>query len=114
MESRIRSSNHRASFAVLAGLGAAAAVPGGVALADRLQSLDLIEASWSIPVAFALGLLTLGLANLARTRTFWTAGRAGGEGRVRAARLLGGLGISLAVSASIAVGFYELLLRLEK
>lgn len=109
-----RSSNHRASVAVLAGLAAAAAVPGGIVVADRSKALDLLDASWAIPVGFALGLVTLGLVNLARTRMFWTAGRAGGEGRVRAARLLGRLGICLAVAASISVGVYELLLRLEK
>ena len=113
MESPTRSSNHRASFAVLVGLVAVLMVPGGIAVAERLQSVDLLDASWAIPFAFAFGLLAFGLANLARTRTFWTAGRAGGEGRVRAARLLGGLGIALAVAASISVATYEVLLRLE-
>jgi hypothetical protein len=114
LESRTRSSNHRASFAVLTGLAAALTVPGGIAVAERVKTIGLIDASWAIPVAFALGLAAFGLGNLARTRTFWTAGRAGGDGRVRAARLLGGLGIGLAVAASISVGLYEFLLRLEK
>ena len=39
--------------------------------------------------------------------------RAGGAGRMRIGRILGVAGICLAVSAGIAVGFYELLLRLE-
>jgi hypothetical protein len=109
----VRSSNHRASLAVLVGLLAVLMVPGGVAVAERLPSVDLIDASWSIPFAFALGLLAFGLGNLARTRTFWSVGRTGGERRVRAARLLGGLGICLALAASISVGTYEVLLRLE-
>jgi hypothetical protein len=113
LESRTRSSNHRASFALLAGLAAALAIPLAIAAAQRLKSLDLLDASWGIPVAFALGLLAFGLGNLAKTRVFWTAERAGGYGRVRAARVLGTLGICLAVAASISVGFYELLLRLE-
>jgi hypothetical protein len=65
-------------------------------------------------VAASLGLLAVGAANLARTRIHWTVGRAGGAGRARVARILGALGICIAVTASISVGFYELLLRFEK
>ena len=39
--------------------------------------------------------------------------RAGGAGRIRLGRVLAVAGICVALSASIAVGFYELLLRLE-
>jgi hypothetical protein len=115
MESRTRSSsNYRASFAVLFGVAAVFALPAGIALAERYANVKLVDASWAIPVAFALGLVAIALANLARTRVQLTVGRAGGEGRARAARILGTVGICLALTASISVGFYELLLRLEK
>ena len=113
MDAPTRSSNHRASFAVLLGLAAVAVVPAGIALARELAGLRLVDASWAIPVGFACGWLAIGFSNLARARIQWTLGRAGGEGRARAARLLGAIGICLAVTASISVGFYELLVRLE-
>jgi hypothetical protein len=109
----VRKSNHRASFSVLIGLGAVLAIPGAIALARQLQSVRLIDASWGIPVAALLGLLAVGLSNLARARIQWTLGRAGGEGRARAARALGFLAVCFALTASISVGFYEVLLRLE-
>jgi len=108
-----RRSNHRASIAVIVGLAAVAAVPAGVAAARQLAGVRLVDASWTIPIAFGLGLLAIGCANLARARIQRTLGRAGGEGRARAARLLGSLGICLALTAAISVAFYELLLRLE-
>jgi hypothetical protein len=109
-----RSSNHRASLAVLLGLGAAVAVPGAIAVAQRLPSVTLLDAAWGIPVAVALALLAYGLANLARVRVQWTLGRAGGEGRAKLARRLAALGLCLAAAATISVVFYEILLRLEK
>ena len=112
MDAPTRSSNHRASFAVLFGLAAVLVVPAAVAVARQL-AMRLVEAAWAIPVGFACGLLAIGLSNLARVRVQWTLGRAGGEGRARAARVLGTIGICLAVTASISVGFYELLVRLE-
>jgi hypothetical protein len=114
VEGRPRSSNHRSSLAVLLGLAGVLAVPGAVALAQQSPGVNLLDAAWAIPAGFALGLVALGLANLARTRVQWTLGRAGGLGRARAARWLAGLGIAIAVSASISVGFYEVLLRFEK
>lgn len=113
MDAPTASSNHRASLALLLGLAAVAAVPGGIALARQVAGVRLLDASWSIPIAFACGWLAIGVANLARVRVQWTLGRAGGEGRARAARILGTIGICLAVTASISVGFYELLVRLE-
>jgi hypothetical protein len=111
---RPRASNHRASLAVLVGLAADLAIPAGIVLARQSPDVQLIDASWAIPVATALGFLALGVSNLARARVQWTLGRAAGEGRARLARILGTLGLCIAVSASISVGVYELLLRLEK
>ncbi|HEY7208219.1 MAG TPA: hypothetical protein VH416_08245 [Gaiellaceae bacterium] len=99
---------------MLVGVAAVVTVPAGIALAERYANVRLVDASWAIPVAFGLGLLAIALANLARTRIHMTVGRAGGESRARVARILGTLGICLALTASISVGFYELLLRLEK
>jgi hypothetical protein len=113
MDSPTRSSNHRASFAVLLGLAAVAALPAGVALSRRSQGVTLVDAAWAIPFAFGCGVAALLLVRGARGTIAWTLERAGGRMRIRAGWVLAVLGISLALSASIAVGFYELLLRLE-
>jgi hypothetical protein len=109
----MRSSNHRASLALLLGLAAVAAVPAGVALSRQTAGVRLLDAVWAIPVAALCGLAALLFARGAGGRIRWTLERAGGRGRIRVGRLLGIAGICVALSASIAVGFYELLLRLE-
>jgi hypothetical protein len=109
----MRSSNHRASLALLLGLAAVAAVPAGVALSRQTAGVRLLDAVWAIPVAALCGLAALLFARGAGGRIRWTLERAGGLGRIRVGRLLGIAGICVALSASIALGFYELLLRLE-
>ena len=113
MADRIRSSNHRASLAFLLGLAAVAAVPAGVVLSQQTSDLTLVDAAWAIPVAFGCGIAALLFVRGARGRIRRTLERAGGRGRIRAALFLAVAGISVALSAAIAVGFYELLLRLE-
>jgi hypothetical protein len=109
----MRSSNHRASLAVLLGLVGVLAVPAAIGLARRTTGVGLIDAAWAIPVAAACGIGALLFVRGARGRIRWTLERAGGDGRIRIGRILGVAGICVALSASIAVGFYELLLRLE-
>jgi hypothetical protein len=98
---------------VLLGLLAVAAVPVAVVLSRQTAGVRLIDAVWAIPVALACGIAALLFSRGARGRIRWTLERAGGIGRVRLGRVLGVAGICVALSASIAVGFYELLLRLE-
>ena len=90
------------------GVVGAVAIPAAVAYSRYSATFSLLDAAWLIPVA-ALG--SVGALALVRG----TAGhvrftRARG---VRAARILGLIGICITLSAAIAVGFYELLLRLE-
>jgi len=107
-------SNHRASFAVLVGLVATVAVPGAIITARETGRLVLLDAAWGIPVAAVCGVLSLLFVRGARGRIRQTLERAGGVGRIRAAKILAIAGICFALSGSIAVGLYELLLRLEK
>jgi hypothetical protein len=95
------------------GLVAVLAVPAAVALAWRSAGIGLLDASFAIPVAAICGLAALLFVRGARGRIRWTLERAGGGGRIRLGRFLAIVGISIALSAAIAVGFYELLLRLE-
>ena len=93
---------------------AVAAVPVGVVLSGRLAGLDLVDAAWAIPVAAICGIAALLFARGARGRIQRTLERAGGAGRARLGRILGIAGICIALSATIAVGLYELLVRLER
>jgi hypothetical protein len=109
----MRSSNHRSSLAVLAGLLAVAAVPAAVLVSRQTAGVGLLDAVWAIPVAALLGIAALLFARGGRGRIRRTLEQAGGTGRVRVGRILGVAGICVALSAGIAVGFYELLVRLE-
>jgi len=107
-------SNHRASFAVLVGFVATVAVPGAIVATREIGRLVLLDAAWGIPVAAICGVLSLLFVRGARGRIRQTLERAGGLGRIRTAKILAIAGICFALSGSIAVGLYELLLRLEK
>ena len=113
MASRTRSSNHRASLAVLLGLVGVLTLPAAVVLARQTAGVRLIDAAWAIPAAALCGVAALLFVRGAHGRIRWTLERAGGAGRARAAMILGVAAICIALSAAIAVGFYELLLRLE-
>jgi len=106
-------SNVRASVAVAAALCGVLALPAAVAVARRAHSIVLLDAAYAIPVAIVFSICALLFARGAQGRIRSTLERAGGRGRVRWSRRLAVLGIALALSASLAVGFYELLLRLE-
>jgi hypothetical protein len=82
-------------------------------LSRQTAGVHLLDAAWAIPVAALCGIAALLLARGARGRIRRTLERAGGAGRSRLGRYLGVAGLCVALSASIAVGFYELLLRLE-
>jgi hypothetical protein len=98
---------------MLFGVVAVLAVPVGVLVSKRLAGVTLVQAGWAVPVAAAAGVAALLFARGATGRIRSTLERAGGAGRARAGRLLGAAGICIALSGAIAVGFYELLLRLE-
>ena len=98
---------------MLLGALAVVAVPVAVALSRQTAGVRLLDAVWAIPVAAACGVAALLFARGAAGRVRWTLEKAGGLGRARFARVLGVVGVCLALSASIAVGFYELLVRLE-
>ncbi|MGH3105061.1 MAG: hypothetical protein ACRDN6_13285 [Gaiellaceae bacterium] len=103
--------NGRAWASVLVGLPAAAALPAAVVAAEIGDLIRLIEAAGAIPVAAVLGIGAIVLARRARRRTERTLGRVGGRAVARVGRALGVLAVCLALSASIAVGFYLVLTR---
>jgi hypothetical protein len=104
--------NARAWLAVFVGLLSVLVVPAAIA-ATRYRDIELLRAGWAAIPAFLLGLIAILLARAARRRTERTIGRVGGRRVTRLGRLLGALGIYLALAAALSVGVYELLNRLS-
>lgn len=111
--SQPRRPNVRAWLAFLFGLVAAGVIPAAIELTRKVPGAVLLDAVWAIPVAAVAATLSLLFARGARGTIVRTLGRAGGSAWIRLARILAVAGICLTLSASIAVGVYELLLRLE-
>jgi hypothetical protein len=105
--------NVRAWLAFLFGLVAAAAIPVGIELTRKIPGAALLDAVWAIPVGAVAATASLLFARGARGAIVRTLERAGGSTWIRLARILAVVGVCFTLSASIAVGLYELLLRLE-
>jgi hypothetical protein len=93
----------------VSGILSLAAMPAGVVLARESQRVTLRLATISIAVALVLGWIAVVLARRAREQIQLTLGRAGGQGAARVGRALGILGVLLAITAALAVGFWGLL-----
>ena len=105
--------NVRAWLAFLFGIVAAAVIPVAIELTRKIPGAALLDAVWAIPVAALAATVSLLFARGARGAIARTLHPVGGEGCIRLARILAVAGICFTLSASIAVGLYELLLRLE-
>ncbi|HZT85030.1 MAG TPA: hypothetical protein VE984_06365 [Gaiellaceae bacterium] len=110
---RPRRPNVRAWLAFFFGGVAAAAIPVGIELTRKVPGAVLLDAVWAIPVAALAAILSLLFARGARGAIARTLSHVGGEAWIRLGRILAVAGICFTLSASIAVGVYELLLRLE-
>ncbi|HKU55921.1 MAG TPA: hypothetical protein VJP41_02765 [Gaiellaceae bacterium] len=108
-----RRPNYRAFLAFFFGIIAAAVIPAAIELTRKVPGAVLLDAVWAIPVAAVAAVLSLLFARGAHGTIARTLERAGGSGWIRLGRILAVAGICFALSASIAVGLYELLLRLE-
>jgi hypothetical protein len=93
---------------VLLGLLSVACIPAAIAAA-HFTSVDLIQAGYAVPPAFVLGLLAILVARAARRRSERTIGRVGGMRMARVGRILGAVGIYLALAGALALGVYQLL-----
>jgi hypothetical protein len=105
--------NWRAWASIAVGLFAAAAVPAAIAVTERQQSLQLIDAAAAIPIAIVAALAAMVLGTRARRRSEFTLGRIGGAGAGTAGRWLGIVGLYIGITAALAVGFYGLLTLFE-
>lgn len=86
-----------------------ASIPVGIVLARELERVTLVESSGSVLVGALFGWAAIVLARRARERIQITLGRAGGGGAATAGRLLGILGLLVAGTAALALGFWGLL-----
>ena len=108
-----RRPNYRAGLAFLFGLIAAAIIPAAIEATRKVPGAALLDAVWAIPVAAAAATASLLFARGARGAITASLGRVGGSFWIRLGRILAVAGVCITLSASIAVGLYELLLRLE-
>jgi hypothetical protein len=84
-------------------------VPAGIVLARETRAVTLVNSSGSVLVGLLLGFCAILLARRARERVQITLGRAGGERAARIGRAAGILGVLVAATAALALGFYGLL-----
>ena len=108
-----RRPNARAWLAFLFGLVAVATIPVAIELTRKIPGAALLDAVWGIPVAAVAATVSLLFARGAHGAIARTLERAGGLRWIRLGRILAVAGICVTLSASISVGLYELLLRLE-
>jgi hypothetical protein len=108
-----RRPNYRAFLAFLFGVVAAGVIPAAIELTRKVPGAVLLDAVWAIPVAALAAIVSLLFARGARGAIVRTLERVGGSLWIRLGRILALAGICFTLSASIAVGLYELLLRLE-
>ena len=71
--------------------------------------MTLVDSSGSVAVAALLGWAAIVLARRARERVQITLGRAGGATAARVGRILGIIGLLVAGTAALALGFWGLL-----
>ncbi len=85
---------------------AVAAIPVGILITNYRNDLRLIHSGWAVPVAAVFGFVAIRLARRARRRLERTIGRAKGAVPARLGRILGWLGLYLALIGTIALAFY--------
>jgi hypothetical protein len=101
--------NPRAWWSLVCGIASIAAIPAGTLLARESERVTLVDSSGSVAVAALLGWAAIVLARRARERVQITLGRAGGSGAAAAGRILGIVGLLVAGTAALALGFWGLL-----
>ena len=105
--SRVRSG--AAWGSLVAGLASIATLPIAIYLTRFSDSYDLLHAGYAIPVAAALGVVSLALARRARLQSSLTLGEDGRIGLASVGRVLGIVGLCMAAAGVVALGVYGLL-----
>jgi hypothetical protein len=95
--------------AFVAGVASVVVLPLAIYLTRFSGEYELLHASLAIPVAAVLGLASIAFARRALLRSELSLGRGGRVGLARIGRLLGLVGVCLALAALVALGVYGLL-----
>jgi hypothetical protein len=101
--------NHAARLSFLLSLLGVAAIPVAAAITESRDDLRLVHAGFAVPVAFVLSLLGLVCARRGTRNFERTLGRVGGRGLARAGRILGWIGIYLALVGAASIGVWAYL-----
>lgn len=109
MAARTRSSS--GPLAACAGALATLALPIAIAASWASQPVELLHAAFAIPVAAGLGIAAILLSRRGRSQVRTL--RRSGSAEVAAGRALGLLGLCLAITATISVGFYAVLVLFQ-
>jgi hypothetical protein len=96
--------------ALLLGLAGLLTLPAAVELSRRSARVGLLDAGYAIPLAFLLGLVSVVMARRARENLRWLRLREGGTSVASTAVIVGLVTVSLALTAALSIGFYELIL----
>jgi hypothetical protein len=98
-----------ALFALLLGLAAVVILPAAILYAEKGDRITLLESSVSIIPVFAFAIGAVYLARRARRAIDRTLGRMKGSRLAQIGRILGYVGLYMAVTASISVATYYVL-----
>jgi len=101
--------NGAAWASVVAGVASIATMPLAVYVTRFSDAYELLDAAFAIPLAAGLGVAAIALARSARRRSALGLGRVGGGGVARVGRILGIVGVCIALAALVAVAVYGLL-----
>ena len=104
----------RSWVALLLAVAGVLTLPVAVELTRRSGRLALLDAGYAIPLALVLSFVAMMMARRARQNLRWFRLREGGTGVASAAVIIGLVGLCLAFSAALAVGFYELVLLYQR
>jgi hypothetical protein len=96
------------------GLLAVVVIPVAILLARQAEQVSLLDAGGAVPVAALLGGYAILLGRRARRQIERTIGRVGEAGLASAGHTLGLLGVCLAFTCALALGFYGLLTLFAK
>lgn len=104
-----RDSGGSAWGAFLAGLASVATLPLAVYVTRFSESYELLHAGFAIPIGLGLGLLALRMAGRLSRRQLVSIAPREPDRVATAARVLGGLGVCIALAGVVALVVYGLL-----
>ena len=106
--------NGAAWGAVVAGFLSLLALPAAIEASRRLEELTLtVAVGIGAGAGALLALVAISFGRRARFRYERSIGRVGGAGVARVGRFLGIVGLLVAITAGLALGFFGLLVLLE-